>query len=63
VFVCICHAVTEREVRSHISRGARTEHEVGQRCRAGTGCGSCLDRICDLLDEAGSEPAASAVPR
>jgi bacterioferritin-associated ferredoxin len=58
LYVCICHAVTEREVRSHIVKGARTEDEIGLRCQAGTGCGSCLDRICDLLEEAAPTQAA-----
>jgi bacterioferritin-associated ferredoxin len=51
VFVCICHAVTDREILEHIQLGADSEDEIGRRCGAGTGCGSCLDRICDLIDE------------
>ncbi|WP_127782409.1 (2Fe-2S)-binding protein [Rhodococcus sp. X156] len=50
MFVCICHAVTETDVELVIENGASTEEEVGERCYAGTGCGSCLDRICDLID-------------
>jgi bacterioferritin-associated ferredoxin len=56
MFVCICHHVREREVRSAIRCGARTEESVGDACGAGTGCGSCLDRICELIeDEAGAD--------
>jgi len=51
VYVCICHAVTEDVVRAHIAAGARDEEAVGRSCRAGTGCGSCLPRICALLRE------------
>lgn len=51
MYVCICHHVREREVRAVIRLGARTEEAVGDACGAGTGCGSCLDRICDLIDE------------
>jgi bacterioferritin-associated ferredoxin len=49
VYVCICHAVTRDEVHAEIAAGARTEEEVAERCRAGSGCGSCVDRICDML--------------
>jgi bacterioferritin-associated ferredoxin len=49
MYVCICHAVTRDEVTAEIAAGARTEEEVGDRCLAGTGCGSCVDRICDML--------------
>ncbi len=49
MYVCICHAVTDREVAQVIADGARTEEEVGAACGAGTGCGSCLDRICAMI--------------
>lgn len=51
MFVCICYHVREREVRSIIRDGAHTEEAVGDACGAGTGCGSCLERICDLIEE------------
>jgi bacterioferritin-associated ferredoxin len=49
VYVCICFAVPESELDDVIADGARTEEEVGDACAAGTGCGGCLDRICDRL--------------
>jgi bacterioferritin-associated ferredoxin len=57
MYVCICHAVTTDEVSTHIAEGARTEEEVGARCLAGTGCGSCVDRICDMLRALTSDSA------
>jgi bacterioferritin-associated ferredoxin len=50
MYVCICFAVPETELAEVIAAGARTEEEVGDACGAGTGCGNCLDRICDRLD-------------
>jgi bacterioferritin-associated ferredoxin len=50
VYVCICHRVRECEIRRVIQSGARTEDAVGDECGAGTGCGTCLDRIADLID-------------
>jgi bacterioferritin-associated ferredoxin len=58
VYVCICERVRECEVRAAIRAGARTEQCVGDACGAGTGCGSCLDRIEDLL----TEELGAAVP-
>ena len=49
MYVCLCHAVTEDEVRDEIAAGARTPGEVADRCDAGNGCGSCVDRICGLI--------------
>ena len=60
VYVCICHAVTENDIRAEIATGARTEQEIGDRCGAGTGCGYCVERICALLRDrrVDSVPAA-----
>ncbi len=52
MYVCICHGVTEGELRDEIAQGARSEEAIGDRCGAGTSCGTCLDRICDLLGAA-----------
>lgn len=57
MYTCICERVGEREVRACIRLGARTEEAVGDACGAGTNCGTCLDRICDLINE---EHAAAA---
>ena len=51
MFVCICARVRECEVRSVISLGARSEDAVGDACGAGTHCGTCLDRIEEILVE------------
>ena len=55
MYVCICARVRECELRDAIDRGARSEETVGDACGAGTGCGTCLDRICDLIDEANGD--------
>jgi bacterioferritin-associated ferredoxin len=38
--------------------GARCEDSVGDACGAGTGCGSCLERICDMIEEEGADTLA-----
>ncbi len=45
MYVCLCHGVTEAEVREVISDGALTIDDVGEECLAGTGCGGCQERI------------------
>ena len=49
MYVCMCLAVTEREIRDCISAGARTIDDVGATTCAGTGCGGCRERIAELL--------------
>ena len=55
MYVCICSAVTAGELDAAIADGARCEEEVAQRTGAGSGCGTCVDRICDLLRAADPE--------
>lgn len=49
MYVCSCAAVTEAEIRRCVAAGARTLGEIGERCEAGTCCGSCRERIVALL--------------
>ncbi len=49
MYVCICHAVTERQVSDAIASGAATEEDVGDLTGAGTTCGGCVLRICERL--------------
>jgi bacterioferritin-associated ferredoxin len=51
VYVCICARVRECEIRAAVRCGARSEDSVGAACGAGQGCGTCVDRILDVIDE------------
>ena len=63
MFVCICARVRECEVRSAIRLGARNEDAVGEVCGAGTGCGSCLDRICAIISSVDPDHAQPVLRR
>ncbi|MGH3949744.1 MAG: (2Fe-2S)-binding protein [Pseudonocardiaceae bacterium] len=52
MYACICAAVTEPQVHASILAGAGTVDEIGERCGAGTGCGSCVEHLHDLLEDA-----------
>ena len=55
MYVCVCHAVTEREVVAAVLEdGAATVAEVGEVTFAGTGCGSCHARIEGVLGACGA---------
>jgi bacterioferritin-associated ferredoxin len=51
MYVCICSAVTEREVRDAIERGARTVDAVARACCAGDDCGGCRGVIEEMIEE------------
>ena len=52
MYVCICSAVTRDEFDRAVDDGARCIDSVGERCGAGTGCGTCHERLSALLTAA-----------
>ncbi len=51
MYVCICHGVTESQVRRAAEDGCREVHELTMRSGLGSGCGSCLSFAAELLAE------------
>lgn len=51
MYVCICRAVTEQEVKAAIEQGATTVKSVTQSCCAGDDCGACHSFIEDMIEE------------
>lgn len=60
LLLCQCNAIFEHEVQACIRRGARTVDEVGERCEAGTGCGSCRGAIKTMIEEEAQRRRAGA---
>lgn len=51
MYVCICHAVTEHQVRDAIQAGAETVADVTRACRAGGDCGSCRQQVEEMIED------------
>ena len=51
MFACICHAVTCDEIHAAVDDGAVTVEEVGEITLAGTGCGTCQQRLETMIGE------------
>ena len=51
MILCVCHAISDREVDAAIDAGARSTAEVGAVCRAGTDCGSCQRSIAQRISQ------------
>ena len=51
MYVCVCNAVTEGQVRQAINEGALTTCQVRQKLDAERVCGSCDDCLEDYLAE------------
>jgi bacterioferritin-associated ferredoxin len=52
MIVCVCKAVSDREVAKAIEEGAETVEQVMQRTGVGGGCGRCLVDVRRALDMA-----------
>jgi bacterioferritin-associated ferredoxin len=51
MYVCICHAVTDRQIRECVDRGARSLFDVQCRLAVGGCCGSCQEAAKQVVDE------------
>ncbi|MEL7977089.1 FAD-dependent oxidoreductase [Isoptericola sp. F-RaC21] len=48
--VCRCNGVTKHDIAACMADGASTKDDVARATRATTGCGSCTDAVCGLVD-------------
>ena len=60
MYVCLCHAITDRDISAAAEDGVRDVSELGAVLGVATGCGSCADMAQGLLDAAHGK--ASAAP-
>ena len=52
MYICLCHGITDRQIRSCIESGARTLCDLSGELGVATQCGSCAGAACEMLDEA-----------
>jgi bacterioferritin-associated ferredoxin len=52
MYVCVCHGVTDRDIRRAAAEGVSEVHELTMRLGLGSGCGTCRDEAAALLAEA-----------
>ncbi|MFK8017039.1 MAG: (2Fe-2S)-binding protein [Gammaproteobacteria bacterium] len=49
MYVCICKAITEKQVRQAASDGARSLQDLQCGLGVATGCGQCAEDACNVL--------------
>lgn len=49
--VCLCNAVTEKEIIAALKKGARSTSDIQKKTCAGTSCGRCLVVIDSIVEE------------
>ena len=59
MYVCVCLAVSDKEVREAIAGGCHSRHAVTRQCGAGGDCGACHNMIENMIEDHLDEAAAS----
>ncbi len=64
MYVCICHAVTERDIHQAVEAGAQCLWEVQNKTKVSTCCGACRDRAEECIARYSDieDPALIALP-
>lgn len=50
MYVCICAAVSDRQIASAVAAGADSMEKLGLELGVGTGCGCCRETAQRMLD-------------
>ncbi len=60
MIVCLCHRVSDRDIRRQVADGVRNFEVLQDETRVAAACGSCLDCAREVFDEAVAQPACAA---
>jgi bacterioferritin-associated ferredoxin len=52
MYVCLCHGITEDQIRNCVLEGARTLCDLRGQLGVATQCGACESQACQVLHEA-----------
>ncbi|WP_097462085.1 bacterioferritin-associated ferredoxin [Mangrovitalea sediminis] len=55
MYVCLCHGVTDRQVRAAARAGCESMRQLGRKLGVGTQCGRCTRMARDILRECKSD--------
>jgi bacterioferritin-associated ferredoxin len=55
MYVCVCNAVTDSDIRDAVNDGVRTLGQLKQTTGCGKTCGSCKDMAVEVLQQALTE--------
>lgn len=58
MYVCLCHSVTDKQIRKAASKGVDNLYELREELGVASGCGTCADMAKAILDEANASHGA-----
>lgn len=59
MYVCVCHAVTDRDILSAVAGGARSLRDLRERTGIASTCGRCAQCARACLQEASNSESAT----
>ncbi|PLX63085.1 (2Fe-2S)-binding protein [Sedimenticola selenatireducens] len=59
MYVCICHGVTDKDIRAAANNGANSLEALGEQLNVATCCGRCADCARSVLLEVIQSPACA----
>ena len=60
MYICICHGITDHQIRACVKDGARSLCDLSGQLGVATQCGSCASSALSILDEALAPRCAEA---
>ena len=58
MYICLCRAVTDRQIRESVENGANSFRDVRDELDVGTCCGRCVPDARELIDDTLAKIAA-----
>jgi bacterioferritin-associated ferredoxin len=55
MYVCICHGITDRQVRQAVDDGANSMRQLREQMPIGSCCGRCLGTAKEILNDRRAE--------
>jgi len=52
MYICVCNAVTDSDIRAAVGSGVRNMKQLGKATGCGSACGCCKEMATDVLEQA-----------
>jgi len=62
MYVCVCNAVTDSDIRNAVDNGVRNMKQLGQATDCGTSCGCCRETAVEILQQTLTDNRQSRLP-
>ena len=60
MYICVCNALTDKQVETAITSGCRRPDDIYSQCGTKPQCGRCAERMLELLEATDAPISAAA---